>query len=208
MSKAIMAGALLAAAGAASADVFITEWMYSGTGGEFVELYATTQTDFTGWSYDDDSQTPGGYDLSAAGVVDAGTFVIFAEDDAATFISDWNLGAAVTNGDVVVLGNVSNNLGRNDEINIYDGASALVDRLTFGDQNIPGSIRTQEVSGITDPSNWGANDVFGWYLSDLSDGVSWTSANGDVGNPGALVPTPASAALIGLGGLVATRRRR
>lgn len=209
MLKATAIAALFAAAGAASADVFITEWLYSGSSGEFVELYVTAQTDFTGWTYDDDSADPAqGYDLSGAGLVDAGTFVIFTEALASVFIADWNLGAAVANGDVIVLELVTNNLGRNDQINIFDGTDTLVDRLTFGDQNIPGTIRTQDVSGNTDPSNWGANDVSQWFFSALGDGVSYTSAQGDLGNPGRLVPAPASAALMALGGLVAARRRR
>lgn len=209
MFKATAIATLFAAAGVADANVFITEWMYSGSGGEFVELYVTAQTDFTGWTYDDDSADPAqGYDLSAAGLVDAGTFVIFTEDLASVFINDWNLGAAVANGDVVVLELVINNLGRNDQINIFDASDSLVDRLTYGDQNIPGTIRTQEVSGTTDPANWGADDVGLWYFSSLGDGISYTSANGDIGNPGRVIPAPASAALMAMGGLVAARRRR
>jgi hypothetical protein len=34
-----------------------------------------------------------------------------------------------------------------DEINIYDTSISLVDRLTYGDENIPGSIRTDVQSG-------------------------------------------------------------
>lgn len=62
--------ALLIAAGLAPqlahADVRITEWMYSGGSGEFIEFtnLGSSAIDFTGWSYDDDSRLPGVFDRS------------------------------------------------------------------------------------------------------------------------------------------------
>jgi MYXO-CTERM domain-containing protein len=207
MQKVIAAAAIAAMAGAASADVFISEYLYSGGSGEFVELYVTATTDFTGWSFDDDSQTPGEFDLSAAGVVSAGSFVIFTEAAAGDFIAAWNLGSAVASGNVVVLGGVTNNLGRNDEINIFNGAT-LVDRLTYGDQNLPGTIRTQNISGNVNPADFGSNDISKWFLSASGDQWgSYLSTGGDLGNPGA-IPAPGAVALLGLGGLLAGRRRR
>lgn len=61
-------------ASAAFGDMVISEWMYSGTDGEYIEFTnnGSESVDMTGWSYDDDSQTPGTVDLSAFGVVEPG----------------------------------------------------------------------------------------------------------------------------------------
>lgn len=207
------AGALLmsSAAPAAVSGVYITEWMYSGTGGEFVELtnLSGAAVDFSGWSYDDDSRTPLAFDLSGFGVVASGESVVFTEDDADTFRTDWGLNATVK-----VLGGVTNNIGRNDEINIYDGAFNPVDQLTYGDGDFPGSIRTKDASG--NPSSLaalGANDPLQWVLAVDGDGYgSYASLKGDLGNPGSFVsavPLPAALWLLApaLLGLVGVRRK-
>lgn len=212
----IAAMSLSAGAHAISADsgVYITEWMYSGNGGEFVELTNLSggDIDFTGWSYDDDSQVAGTFDLSGFGIVADGESVIFTEDDAAIFRSDWSL-----NSSVKVLGGVSNNIGRGDEINIYgafDGTTfPLIDTLTYGDNDFPGTIRTKDISGNpSTESALGANDVSLWVLSSLGDMFgSYESSNGDIGNPGSYsaVPVPAAVWLFGsaLLGLISQRKR-
>jgi len=189
---------------AAHADMVITEWMYSGTGGEFVEFTNTgpTEIDLTGWSFDDDSRIPGELDLSAFGPVQPGESVVITEDPAATFIADWGLSG------VKVIGEYTNRLGRNDEINLYDAADNLVDRLTYGDEDFPGSIRTKDASGNVPPPALGANDCYAAVLSSAGDGYgSYASSNGDVGNPGVYVPEPASLAVLALGALAMLRRR-
>ena len=196
--------ALTGLAAAADAQVVITEWMYSGNFAEYVEFTNTSNApvDMTGWSYDDDSRLPGTFDLSGAGTLQPGESFVIAEESAADFIAVWGLSG------VTVLGEYTNNLGRNDEINLFDNGSNLIDRLTYGDENFPGSIRAQNFSGNPLPGYEGANDVIGWVLSFDGDTYgSWTSSWGDVGNPGVFVPTPASAALLGLGALIARRRR-
>lgn len=189
----------------ASANMRITEWLYSGDGGEFVEFtnVGNAPIDMTGWSYDDDSRTPDIFDLSGFGVVQPGESVVITESVAADFIADWGLVG------VKVLGGYTNNLGRNDEINLFDASDALVDRLTYGDQNFPGSIRTADFSGNIYPENLGNNDPFSAVLSSVGDGFgSYSAGSGDVGNPGSYsIPEPASIALIGLAGLALIRRR-
>jgi MYXO-CTERM domain-containing protein len=197
---------LAAAVGSAAADIRITEWMYSGAEGEYVEFTNTgaSAVDLTGWSYDDDSRLPGGFDLSGFGVVGAGESVVITESDAEAFRTAWGLSASVG-----ILGGYTNNLGRADEINIFDSNGDLIDRLTYGDQVFVGSIRTQEVSGNVLPSALGQNDVFGWVLSASGDVYgSVLSANGDLGNPGTWVPAPGAMALLGLGAMAGVRRRR
>ncbi len=56
----------------APASMRITEWMYGGMNGEFVEFtnVEPSPIDLTGWSYDDDNRRPGQFSLSAFGIVD------------------------------------------------------------------------------------------------------------------------------------------
>ncbi len=208
----LAASALLFHAAHAAANVRITEWMYSGGGGEFIEFtnLGSTAVDFTGWSYDDDSRTPGVFSLSGFGTVAAGESVVITEDNANTFRTDWSLSATFK-----VLGGYTNNIGRADELNLFDGSGALVDRLRYGDNAIPGTIRTQNASGRPgSTAALGANDVSLWVLSTVGDVEgSYRSLKNDIGSPGmtAAIPEPETYALflagLGLLGFAAKRRR-
>lgn len=207
--NAVLPFAALLAAGAAQAQVQITEYMYNGNGasGEYVELtnLGAAEVDFAGWSFDDSSRTAGSFSLSALGVVAPRQSVIVTEADAAAFRAAWGLDASAK-----VAGGSMHNLGRNDEINIFDGSSNLVDRLTFGDQTFSGTVRTNAKSGWNTPvgnAPWG-NVTSAWLLSSVGDAQhSRTSAAGDIGSPGVYVPAPASIALTAIAGLVSRRRR-
>lgn len=200
---------------AAHADVRITEWMYAGGSGEFVEFtnLGSTTVDFSGWSYDDDSRLAGVFDLSAFGLVAAGESVIITEVDADTFRLDWSLGSTVK-----VLGGYTNNLGRADEINLFDASGNLVDRLTYGDNTV-GGPRTQNASGWAGSfAALGANDATQWVLASVGDAESsYRSLSGAIGSPGfttyavaAPVPEPETYAMLlaGLGIIGAVARRR
>jgi uncharacterized protein len=177
---ALVAG--LAACNAASAQVRITEFMYDGSNREFVEITNTgaSPVDLSGWSYDDDSNAAGSFPIGALGTLAPGQSGVIAEAAAADFRSAWGLCAAAK-----VVGGNGHNLGRNDIIHIYDSAGTLVDRLRFGDQNFPGSIRTQNFSGWVSAAGLGADTIAQWSLSSLGDAESSrTSTGGDVGSPG------------------------
>ncbi len=205
MRKYLIAALAAGIVGVASAQMRVTEWSYSSAAGEFIEFtnVGGSPIDMTGWSFDDDSRLTGTINLSGFGIVAAGQSVILTEIDAATFASNWGLTG------VPVIGGNAANLARNDEINLYDATTTLIDRLTFGDQNFAGSIRTQNAGGNPSaPAALGTNDVYQWQLSFAGDGFgSRLSSLGDLGNPGAYVPEPSSLALLAIGSLLASRRR-
>lgn len=202
--------AILGPVGAASAlgVMRITEWMYNGD--EFIEFtnVGDASVDMTGWSFDDNSRAAGSVSLSAFGLVAVGESVILSEFDAVTFRANWGLAPSVD-----VIGSNTNNLGRADELNLYDGSSALVDRLTYDDATI-GGPRTQNLSANIALANLGLNlanlavasvngDAYGSYLSAPPAGFP--------ANPGQYlpIPEPTTVTLMGLGllGLTGASRR-
>jgi hypothetical protein len=168
---------------AAPGDMQITEYLYSGASGEYIEFtnVGGTAVDLTGWSFDDADRVPGAQSLSAFGIVQPGQSVILTEASADAFRTAWNLSVATP-----VIGGLTNNLGRGDEINLYDAASVLVDRLTYNDQTIPGTPRAQNASAWA-PSDQLASQTIDsdWRLSTLADAQNSRSSSGsDLGNPG------------------------
>lgn len=180
----------VAAQAADTASVTITEWMYNpvNSSGEYIEVtnLGATPVSLAGWSFDDDSRAPGTVPLDSLGTLAAGQSAIITESADATFRSEWNLGA-----DVKILAGNGTNLGRADEINLFNGPDAvanLADRLTYNDQGT-GAVkgpRTQGVAGIpTTDAALGANDASQWQLAAVGDvEASWASSAGDIGSPG------------------------
>ncbi len=166
-----------------SPDLQITEFMYDGAPGEFIELtnLGSAALDLAGYSFDDSSRQAGSFPIGALGVVQPGQSVIITETDAASFRAAWNLGD-----DIAVLGGLTHNLGRGDEMNIYDAAGQLVDRLTYGDQVFVGTVRTQNASASTPLDKLGADTIdTSWSLSTPGDSQNAiTSGAGTIGSPG------------------------
>jgi hypothetical protein len=167
----------------------VSEWMYSGISGEFVEFTNMSQNaiDMTGWSFDDDHATAGAFDLSGFGVVQPGESVLITESPADAFRTAWGLSPSVK-----IIGELGvttgHNLARNDEINLYDPNDVLIDRLTYGDQTYPGTIRTQNISGQSCRESIGQDDVAAWEHSAVGDEYgSFTASTGETGSPGSYV---------------------
>jgi len=162
----------------------ITEFMYQGTDGEFVEFtnVGDQPVDMSGWSYADSSRVPGHVALGAFGSVQPGESVILTEAAPAAFRTAWGLCSGVK----VIGGNTVDNLGRGDEINLYDAGSAQVDRLTYGD-NVAGvgGPRTQNASAWPSAAALGQNQITGWTLATIGDAEgSRASTGADIASPG------------------------
>jgi hypothetical protein len=159
----------------------ITEYMYGGANGEFIEFtnVGSASIDMTNWSFSDNAEIPGAVNLTAFGIVKPGESVILTETAASAFRTDW----ALCNGQKVIGGNTTN-LGRADEINLYDENELLVDRLTYDDQTLHG-VRANNISAWVSPAAPGKNISTSWTLSVVGDGESSvTSVGGDIGSPG------------------------
>jgi predicted extracellular nuclease len=201
---------VLAVAVNARASMEITEWMYQGLGtgglGEFAEFTNTgaTAIDLTGWSYSDNSRVAGHVSLSAFGVVAPGESVILTESAITDFRTEWGLGTSVK----IIGGNTTDNLGRADEINLYDLSNALIDRLTYDDATGKGP-RTRYFSCNIPAADYGLTTASSsWVLASVGDSYgSWKSASGDIGSPGQ-VPEPATIATLALGVAALLRKRR
>ncbi|RYE17845.1 MAG: lamin tail domain-containing protein, partial [Sphingobacteriales bacterium] len=167
----------------ASAQMRITEFQYNGS--EFVEFsnIGATAINMNGWSFDDNSRTAGAFSLSAYGMVRAGESVILSETTAADFRTLWNLCD-----NIKVIGSNTQNLGRSDEINLYDNSGALVDRLTYNDQGTTpqGGPRTDVNSAWVPQSALGNNTHINWVLSAAGDTENSFAATsgGFIASPG------------------------
>ncbi|MEO7432952.1 MAG: lamin tail domain-containing protein [Dokdonella sp.] len=182
-----------------NAQMRITEYIYGGANGEFVEFtnVGTAPIDMTGWSFDDSSETAGSQALGAFGVVAPGESVILSEGTAADFRTAWSLCEAVK-----VIGGNTNNLGRADEINLYDASQQRVDRLTYDDQTL-GGPRANAVSAWVDAAGLGNNIITDWTLSVVADAEGSVASTGaDIASPGrstrATVPFVACPAAAGV----------
>ena len=215
----IAMGIIALFAATAHAQMRITEWMYNGkldaNGlGEFIEFtnIGYSAIDMTGWSFDDDSRTPGSASLSAFGSVAAGKSVILTDATAAAFRTAWGLSDTVE-----IIGGNTENLGRGDEINLYDALGVLIDELTYNDQGTDPhkGPRTRYKSGNILLANLGTNNSTAAVLSVASDSfLSHLATDGDLGNPGVYTPyvpapEPGTLALLaaGLVALFGLRRR-
>jgi len=185
MLRTLIFGLIVSFTVVASGQMVITEWMYSGIDGEFIEFtnVSTESVDMSGWSFDDNSQTPGTVDLSAFGVVESGESVILTDAVAEDFATAWGLT------DIIIIGGSSAGLGRNDQINLYDSSDVLVDQLSYGDEDYPGTPRTQYASCNIPESDYSQTvSQTSWNLATARDAFgSRTSASGDIASPGRIV---------------------
>ena len=174
----------------------LTEWLYSGNHGEYVEFTnrGTQAIDLTNWILKDDQLALPGFSLSEFGIVQPGESVIVTENVDANFRTAWNLAGSVKIIDQLgAVGVGGSGYGRADQIHLYDSGGVLIDRLFYGDQTFPGSIRTQNISGQAPCSALGQNNVIAWVLSSVGDIYGSVQSEPtvtnlrDIGSPGTFV---------------------
>lgn len=207
MRRFVAVGLVVALAQAALGGMVISEWMYNGTNGEFVEFtnVGSAAVDMTDWSYSDTDAAP--FDLlfgTVFGVVQPGESVILTDAVASDFQTAWGLAASVK----IFGSNTNSNLGRSDMINLYDAAGTLVDTLTYNDQAGQGP-QTKNKSCNIPGTDYGYTIAQGtWVLASVGDVYgSWASSGADVASPGiAPIPEPSTLALVVVGGLMLKRR--
>lgn len=195
------------------AGMILTEWMYDGADGEFMEFtnFSNDPIDLTNWSQDDSTRTAGKHAFgSTFGIVQPGESVIVTDATATAFRTAWGLPASIK----VFGGYTNDSLGRSDEVNLYDNLGGLIDRFTYNDQGT-GTVagpRTTGASGNIPVAALNQNNASLAVLSSIGDSYqSHASAGGAVGNPGLytpFVPEPSSLSLLAIGTLVSTLRRR
>lgn len=174
----------------------LTEWMYSGNHGEFVEFTNRSQQaiDLTGWVLKDDQIALPGFSLSSLGTLQPGESFVVTDSIAANFRTAWNLAANTkVLGELGAIGVGGENYGRNDQIHLYDSGGVLIDRLFYGDQTYPGTIRAQNISAQAPCSAFGQNTISSWVLSILGDAYGSVQSQPtvtnlrDIGSPGSFV---------------------
>jgi len=171
----------------------ITEYAYSASHGEYVELTNRSQQaiDLSGWTLKDDQINLPGFSLSSAGVLQSGETLVITENVEAAFRAAWNLPSQnKILGQLGAVGVGGQNFGRSDQINVYDSGGGLIDRLTYGDQTFPGTIRAQNVAGQAACVALGRDIIANWTLSFVGDVVGSVQSNltqtnlRDIGSPG------------------------
>ena len=152
----------------------ITEFSYQlrdfVTEHEFVELtnVGTTPVNMTGWSFDDVDAIPGQFSLSGFGTVAVGESVIITSATPEDFRTYFSLP-----GTVKVVGGSTQGLGNGDQINIWDDAGVLHDRLTYDD-----TPRSRDNSVVPNAVGvLGANNYDNWELSSAANDPGSVTVN-------------------------------
>lgn len=196
-----LAAATLAGANAA---VVITEVMSSsahGGGTNNADWFELTNTglsaaDITGWSWDDDTVTPGSAGFGSITSIGAGRSIIFNGETLgaeASWISNWGLsGVTVVNLGGTIFQSISTT---GDQVNIYDASNSLVASVSFGTATTGFSFEWDSSGNFLGLSAIGENGAFQAVSNGQTTGLG---AGVDVGSPG-LVPEPKTWALIGIG---------
>jgi uncharacterized protein YjiK len=143
---------------------------------EFVELtnVGDAPVDLDGWSFDDTAPVAGAFSLSDFGTVAPGESVVFTDVTPEAFRSYFDLCAAVK-----VVGGSTQSLGNGDEINVFDGAGTLVDKLAY-----TSDPRSRDVSVVpTSAAALGANDYTQWVLSNPENDPGSQTVDAVPGDP-------------------------
>ena len=205
---AALAAATVSANAQVNTDFVVTEIMYTGLFGEFIEvtnLSGSSITDLDKYSYDDSSAVGGTIKFPSVTLL-AGQAVIITEVSATIFNQAWytepTTDPVITNAPVIIA-NSDQNLGRADTVNIFYNSGtvgspsyAIRDSVSYDDQNSNGP-RSEDVSAVPyfdwDPTlpNFINGGVADWVLSTNAKVTGdWKAGVGGNGPGGAPIPGP------------------
>ncbi|MBO0936584.1 lamin tail domain-containing protein [Fibrella sp. HMF5335] len=169
---------LVAPMGTVSAgSIRITEFMYDGKPGEFIELtnVGDAAVNMTNWRFEDENHT-NPLSLSKFGVVYPGESVIITEATDSAFHAAWGLPSTIK-----VIGDNTTKLGGSDEINIYDNLNSRVDYLKYSNSTANGTSFWASLPnlGKNDPTKWQKSVV-----NDIQRSFTTVTSPTNTGNPG------------------------
>lgn len=217
LTKALITIAGIAAASSvASADIYVSE-IYGGLDGEdgTLDWFEVTWNGVGSFDtgtlyYEDDSADPLNAGSMSSFILNTGESAVFLLGAGAADIADFtSIWGPITN---VGVANGGGNLGQaGDGVFLFDGnnagASLIASQSFTGDHNA--SLATWEFDGLGG-AQYSAVGVNGAYesASFFNDNLGLPGDQASlIGSPGA-VPAPGVLAIIGLSGLVASRRQR
>ncbi len=191
------------------ADLVITEVMSSSShtntlaNGDWFELYnsGASAVDLTGYSWDDNTVTPGSADFNGL-TIGAGQAIIICQETVGaeqSWKDLWGL-SGIT---VLNLGNTEfQNFGSGgDEVHLYNPSSVQIASASFGVATSGYSFEWDSAGNSLGLSALGENGAF-QATADAGGGP-------DIASPGVVgvIPEPRALALLGLSGLVFIARR-
>lgn len=177
--------------------------------GDFWELTnnSATAVSLNGYSWDDDSVTPGAAVFPNGITILPDESVLFVEESVANLAgwrSAWGISLSQQVFSNAQFTGVYSGLGSaGDQVNVYDAANQLVTSVTFGAATAGVSFEWNFNGGSLGLSVGGENGAYQAF----NNGAS--GAGVDIGSPGRAVPEPSSVALAILGAvcLFAFKRR-
>lgn len=211
-SSAFAVLALAGLAAAANADIRITEVSAYGSGNspfaaDWIELtnFSAAAVDITGWRFDDDSALfASGVSLTGVTSIAPGESVVFLNSTTASagFVNAWFGGTAPSGLQIGSYTGSGTGLSTGgDQVNIFNAGGSLVTGVAFGASPTANFATFDNTTG-------GTGSISQLSVAGTNGAFSYTAgAFTETGSPG-LIPAPGAAALLGLGGLLAARRRR
>lgn len=153
-------GVLIATAGLHAGPRYLVTELLSNEDSENTEDYweltnvGDAAGDLTGWSWDDNSETPGTVAIPDNTMIAAGESMIFTKMEATAFRTWWGLADTVQ----VITGASAPGLGGGDGVFLYDESDALVASFSYDAGNFVLSDGSDSLGGHAGPSAGGSVD--------------------------------------------------
>jgi len=199
----ILAGFCIATT--ANAELVITEVMsfsaHHHTNFDGWELTNTGQSsvDLTGYSWDDDAQTPGTNVFGNITIAASESIIIIEAygDGLLAWKDDWSLGTGVNVYGWDYFSGTFSSLDNIDGVFLYNASDVLLASAEY----------TSSTEGFS--HEWDTSETYlGLSVDGENSAYQSSNQNPDVGSPGYAVPEPTTITLLALGGFALRRKRR